>query len=111
MSDGAKKKNGIATPPSKPLKKAVKIRVDRPIFIAAHVGSGFCRAAAICSQGKVLRWVEAQYSLHQSGVFVETSSELVWNIIVKCVKVGHPVSSIHDLLHFGGVVAEINREN
>lgn len=94
LSDGAQKKDGIAPPPPTPQKPEEKIRVDRPIFIAAHVGSGYCRVAAICSQGKVLRWVEAQYGLHQSGVFVETSSEIVWNIIVKCVKVCHPVSLI-----------------
>lgn len=110
FSDGAKKKDGITPPTSTPPKSTEKIRVDRPIFIAAHVGSGFCRVAAICNQGKVLRWVEAQYSLHQSGVFVETSSEIVWNIIVKCVKVPGIASLFRVSVNIF-VFVENNREN
>lgn len=68
---------------------AEKAERDGPLFVAAHAGCGYCRTAIINSKGQVIKVAVAPIKIYEHGIFTEMSSENIWTIMVKLIRVSH----------------------
>ncbi|KAH1015300.1 FGGY carbohydrate kinase domain-containing protein isoform X1 [Dendroctonus ponderosae] len=63
-----------------------QVQNDEIKLVAAHVGSGYCRAALVSIKGELVKLAAMPYKVFHQGVFSEASSESIWNTLVKCIE-------------------------
>lgn len=62
-------------------------KTNGPLFVAGHAGVGYCRTAIVDSKGKVIKIAVAPVKVYEHGIFSEMSSENIWTLMVKLIRV------------------------